>query len=247
MIIPPPLLIGTAGWSVPAADAASFPATGTHLERYATTMSAVEINSSFHRPHRRSTYERWAASTPERFRFSVKIPKEISHVRRLVDADEPLVSFVEQVGGLGDRLSVLLLQLPPSLAFARDTASSFFDALRHRVGPDTGIACEPRQATWFDRDAETCLVDYRIARVAADPVLAAGGEQPSGWTGLRYHRLHGSPRVYYSPHGRDRLEGLAEAARNTSEAAVPSWWIFDNTAAGAATSDALILQSLLAP
>ena len=45
----------------------------------------------------------------------------------------------------------------------------------------------------------------------------------------------------------DRLEGLAEAARGENEAAVPSWWIFDNTAAGAATSDALSLQSLLVP
>ncbi len=143
VIDPLPLLIGTAGWSIPAADAASFPASGTHLERYATTMSAVEINSSFHRPHRRSTYERWAASTPERFRFSVKIPKAISHVRRLVDADELLVSFVEQIEGLADRLSVLLLQLPPSLAFAAGVASSFFGALRHKVSPDTGIACEP--------------------------------------------------------------------------------------------------------
>ncbi len=133
MIDPSPLLIGTAGWSIPAADAASFPAAGTLLERYATTMSAVEINSSFHRPHRRSTYERWAASTPERFRFSVKIPKAISHVRRLVDADELLVSFVEQIEGLADRLSVLLLQLPPSLAFASGVAASFFATLRHKI------------------------------------------------------------------------------------------------------------------
>ena len=202
-------------------------------------MSAVEINSSFHRPHRRLTYERWAASTPEHFRFSVKIPKEISHVRKLVDADELLVSFVEQIEGLADRLSVLLLQLPPSLAFARGVASSFFGTLRHRIGPDISIACEPRHATWFTRDAEACLIEHRVARVAADPVLAAGGERPGGWTGLRYHRLHGSPRVYYSPYGRDRLEGLAEAARREDEAAVPSWWIFDNTAAGAATNDAL--------
>ncbi len=116
-----------------------------------------------------------------------------------------------------------------------------------RLSPDISIACEPRHATWFARDAEACLIEHRSARVAADPVLAAGGERPGGWTGLRYHRLHGSPRVYYSPYGRDRLEGLAEAARGEDEAAVPSWWIFDNTAAGAATSDALCLQSLLAP
>ena len=56
--------IGTAGWSIPRQHAAAFPAGGSHLERYAQRFNAVEINSSFYRPHRRATYERWAASVP---------------------------------------------------------------------------------------------------------------------------------------------------------------------------------------
>ena len=67
--------IGTAGWSIPAHYAPDFAGAGTHLARYAAQMTAVEINSSFYRPHQRKTYERWAASVPEVFRFSVKLPR----------------------------------------------------------------------------------------------------------------------------------------------------------------------------
>nr|WP_295659786.1 DUF72 domain-containing protein [Polymorphobacter sp.] len=235
--------IGTAGWTIPRADMGSFPAEGTHLERYAATLPAVEINSSFHRPHRRATYERWAASTPGDFRFSVKIPKTISHVQKLVAADALLETFAGEVGGLGAKLGVILVQLPLSLQFDRGVASKFFAAVRRRFGSEVGVACEPRHATWFAADADACLIEHRVARVAADPVLAPGGEDPGGWPGLRYHRLHGSPRVYHSAYERPRLEALA--GQMTTD--VETWCIFDNTASGAATGDALCLQSLLVP
>lgn len=243
----PPLLPGTAGWSIPRAAASAFPASGTHLERYAAVLPAVEINSSFHRPHRRATYQRWAASTPASFRFFAKVPKEISHVRKLVGGAEPLDAFLEQVGGLGDKLGILLLQLPPSLAFDHAVAAQVFDMLRRRIGPDIGIACEPRHATWFGERAEACLVENRVARVAADPVLAPGGERPGGWTGLRYHRLHGSPRIYYSAYGQQRVEALAASIAPPDDAGSSTWCIFDNTASGAAIDDALCLRSLMMP
>src|SRR3984957_19162317 len=78
-----PLRVGTAGWSVPSRYAAEIPAGGSHLERYARRFDAVEINSSFYRSHQRKTYERWAQSTPQGFRFSVKVPKAMTHDQRL--------------------------------------------------------------------------------------------------------------------------------------------------------------------
>ena len=71
--------IGTAGWSIPRQNSDSFRANGSALERYATRFAVVEINSSFHRPHRSSTWERWRDSVPAAFRFSVKLPKQITH------------------------------------------------------------------------------------------------------------------------------------------------------------------------
>ena len=61
---PRDMRIGTAGWSIPKQYAAAFAATGSHLERYAQRFNAVEINTSFYRPHRKTTYERWAARFP---------------------------------------------------------------------------------------------------------------------------------------------------------------------------------------
>src|ERR1700710_2034231 len=105
--------IGCAGWSLPRAEASHFAAAGSHLERYVARFEAVEINSSFHRPHRPATYARWAASVPPSFRFSVKVPKAITHDLRLRDAHGLLQTFLAEAAGLGDRLGCLLVQLPP--------------------------------------------------------------------------------------------------------------------------------------
>jgi hypothetical protein len=134
--------IGTAGWNVPAAQAEHFPPEGTHLARYAAVFSAAEINSCFHRPHRPATYARWAATVPEDFRFAVKVPKEVTHALRLVDAEAPLARFLDEVGALGGKLGPLLLQLPPSLGFDAGVLARFLDLLRARF--DGALVCVSR-------------------------------------------------------------------------------------------------------
>ena len=188
-----PTRIGTAGWSIPKEHAAPFPATGSHLKRYAKVLNAVEINSSFYRPHRTGTYERWAASVPEEFRFAVKIPKAITHERRLKEAGDLLDRFLLEVAGLGPRLGPLLVQLPPSLAFQDSVADRFLADLRSRIAGS--IVCEPRHASWFTPDVDGLLGELRVARVAADPAPVAGAGEPGGWRSLSYYRLHGSPRI----------------------------------------------------
>src|SRR5690349_8185592 len=159
--------VGTAGWSIPARFADAFPGTGSHLERYAGRFLAAEINSSFHRPHRPSTYARWAASVPEGFRFAVKVPKAITHERRLAGVEDELRAFLAEIAPLGARLGPLLIQLPPSLAFEPGLAAEFLGLLR--AGFDGAGACEPRHPTWFGAEADAALTRFRIARVAADP------------------------------------------------------------------------------
>jgi uncharacterized protein YecE (DUF72 family) len=237
-----PPRIGTAGWTIPRRHAAAFPAEGSQLERYAQRLDAVEINSSFHRPHKCETYERWAASVPEHFRFSVKLPRAITHDLRLVDADAALDAFTGQASGLGRKLAVLLIQLPPSFAFDERVALTFFAALRKRFGGH--VAFEPRHASWFTPEAESLLIDHRIARVAADPAPIPAAAEPSGWSGLTYFRLHGSPRRYFSDHEPERIAHYAEKLRQAKRA--ERWCIFDNTAHAFATANALALATLLA-
>jgi len=111
------IYVGTAGWSIPRAQQARFPPGDSHLARYAQVFPAVEINSTFYRPHRATTFARWAACVPRAFRFSVKVPRTITHDQRLAHSAPLLEAFLEEVAPLGKRLGCLLVQLPPSLAF----------------------------------------------------------------------------------------------------------------------------------
>lgn len=236
----PDAYVGTAGWQIPRTSADIFPAEGSTLQRYAARFPAVEINSSFHRPHKPQTYARWAAETPDHFRFSAKLPKTITHERRLVDAAEPLDRFLSEAGSLGPKLGPLIIQLPPKLAFDAEVASAFFKLCRTRTGGD--LVCEPRHPSWFEPEPDQLLADFHVAQVAADPACTPAAADPGGWRGLRYWRLHGSPQMYRSPYTSDQLSALANRINSTATSA---WIMFDNTMSGAATSDANSLATQL--
>lgn len=233
------ILAGCAGWTIPVSAASHFPLAGSHLERYAAVLPAVEINSSFYRSHRPETYARWAASVPADFRFTVKAPKIITHLLKLSGTTQALESFLSEVASLGSKLGCLLFQLPPSLACDTKGARIFFRELRNRF--DGTVAFEPRHASWFDAKADALLRDLHVARVAADPPVVPSAANPGGWTGAVYHRLHGSPKMYYSAYPEDYLRRLAELLRSEASTAAAVWCMFDNTAGGMAMSDALSL------
>ena len=234
--------IGTAGWTLPKHSAALFAEEGSHLERYASRLSFVEVNSSFHRPHRGSTWERWARSVPQDFRFAVKMPKSITHEAKLVNTGARLLPFFDEISGLGGKLGPVLVQLPPKLAFDEGVVRDFFGVLRELHAGD--VVCEPRHASWFDGRADRLLREFDIARVAADPPKGSPhAAEPAGSAHLRYWRLHGTPRTYYSDYGDAFLLDLAERVRQQPE--TPAWIVFDNTALGHATPNALRLCELL--
>lgn len=236
------IFTGCAGWSLGREYSAAFTAEGTHLQRYAARLSCVEINSSFYRPHRLQTYQRWGACVPADFRFSVKAPKLITHELRLQNCDQALEEFVLQCAGLGDRLGCLLVQLPPSLEFAPANSEAFFVSLRRCFAGH--VVLEPRHESWTE--AEALLVHYRIAQAAVDPSRISTDSTPRGWPGLKYWRLHGSPRIYYSPYEEQRLERLADEMHTVTADGSCAWCIFDNTASGAALGNALTLAQYLA-
>lgn len=237
------MFVGCAGWTLPGPARAAFPAEGSHLQRYAARFPAVEINSSFHRPHRPATYARWADGVPAEFRFCAKLPKTVTHELRLRDADDALAAFLAEAGALGPKLACLLVQLPPSLAFDREVAERFFTSMRSATPVAT--VCEPRHETWFTPEADALLDAWRVARVAADPARVPAAAQPGGWRGLAYYRLHGSPRTYYSSYTDAYLDDVASRIRQGVDAGRDAWCIFDNTAAGEATQNALDLMARL--
>ncbi|UXH76584.1 DUF72 domain-containing protein [Roseateles amylovorans] len=242
--------IGTAGWSIPRASADAFPAEGSHLARFAQVLHCAEINTSFYRRHRPDTYVRWAEETPPHFRFAVKLPRAITHEGALRRARQPLAQFLDEVSGLGSKLAVLLVQLPPSMAFESRPVRTFFDLLRQRF--DGAVVCEPRHASWFQPKADALLVAMRVGRVAADPAREPAAALPGGWLGphgdgagaVIYHRWHGSPRVYWSRYDAAWLNERALAWQQWPDTA-DRWAIFDNTASGEAVPNALEFRTMV--
>ena len=217
-----------------------FPPGESQLARYAGVFNCAEINSSFHQPHRKTTYERWAATVPDDFRFSVKIPKEITHTKQCNDCYDDLARFLEETAALGLKRSVLLMQFPPKFEYDGARMEAFFSELRSLY---EGFAvCEPRNASWFADDASALLQAFRIGRVVADPALNEGASEAGGWRGITYFRLHGAPRIYYSRYSDEVVAAVAE--RLSQDAARERWCIFDNTASGAATENALDLARI---
>jgi uncharacterized protein YecE (DUF72 family) len=214
---------------------------GTHLERYARRFDCAEINSSFHRPHAATTYAKWRASTPAAFRFSVKIPRAITHDLKLQRAREPFIAFLAQTDGLAEKRGPLLLQLPPSLTFDGPVLTRFLNMVRRVYAG--AIVCEPRHATWFSPRADALLARYQISRVAADPPPVPESTIPAGWARMAYFRLHGSPRTYWSRYDENAIETLAGTLDKTTAEQV--WCVFDNTASGAAIENAWELRERL--
>ncbi|KQQ45902.1 hypothetical protein ASF61_19890 [Duganella sp. Leaf126] len=228
------LRIGCAGWGIGREQADAFPGDDSHLARYARVLNAVEINSSFYKPHQAATYARWAASVPDHFRFAVKLPRSISHEQRLAGCDALLDAFAAQANTLDTKLGCILVQLPPSLRHDSRAAGQFFTALRQRFA--CALACEARHGSWFGDDATALLRAHGVTRVIADPPAGAPGPYVPT-TELVYARLHGSPRMYYSSYGDAYLDQVAQYLAGRD-----AWCVFDNTASGAALPNALALQ-----
>lgn len=237
-----PIFVGCAGWALSSKVAAHFPTEGSHLERYAQVFPSVEINSSFYRAHQAKTYTRWAASVPDAFRFSVKIPRTITHELRLRDADVDMRAFIDQIASLGKKLGCLLLQLPPSLSLNMAEASRFFSMLRGFT--NAPVVCEPRHVSWFAPEAADLMKSAGIACVQAHP-LPIPGVEPAGDPNTLYIRLHGAPDIYYSAYNDSFIDVIAEQIAVARQAGRQIWCIFDNTARGEAIPNALTLMQRL--
>lgn len=156
------------------------------LHYYADRFRTVEINSTFRRMPQVSTLEAWAGEVPADFRFVLKAPQRITHIKRLKDVEEPLAQFVEGARTLKRRLGPLLFQLPPN--FKKDTPrlAEFLRLLPARQR----VAFEFRHASWFDDDVLDLLRKRRVALclAEADDELEVPFVGTADWGYLRLRR-----------------------------------------------------------
>ncbi len=176
--------IGTAGWALPPDVRDRFAAGATQLERYASRFNCVEINSSFYRPHRASTYERWARTVPDDFRFALKVPKEITHVRRLVDVDDEVERFLDASAALGHKRDVLLVQLPPSFAYDDVVVPAFLHAIARALRRPRRVRTAPRDMVHRRGRRRARNVPHRTRRRRSSAVGCTVRSGRLGWLHL---------------------------------------------------------------
>ncbi len=211
------------------------------LEVYAERFPAVEVNATFYRLQERHTFERWRNMTPAGFRFAIKGNRYLTHNRKLRDPPESVGLERERATGLGDKLAVVLWQLPRNLHSDMERLSGFADALG--AWPETRHALEFRHRSWFGAEVADCLARNRLAVCQSD---AADWPLWDAVTAdLVYVRLHGHERTYASGYDRAALEGWSERIGVWLDEGRDVHVYFDNDAEGAAPRDARQLMELL--
>ncbi len=208
---------------------------------YATRFDAVEVNATFYRQQRQSTFERWREQTPADFAFAIKGHRFLTHVKRLLDPERPLHRCRAAAAGLGGKLAAVLWQMPRSLRKDMARLQRFADALA--AWPEARHAMEFRHASWFDDDVAACLSARRIANCLSD--AADWPMWDAVTTDLVYVRLHGHADTYASSYAEGELAGWAGRVRDWQAQGSEVHVYFDNTASGAALGNALRLKALL--
>jgi uncharacterized protein YecE (DUF72 family) len=161
--------VGSCAWSFQDWSGAFYPPDlpeSRWLEFYANYFPAVEVDSTFHAAPSEDTLRRWVEMTPASFRFSCKLPRQITHICRLRDCTDELTSFLRAIEVLGPKLQVLLIQLPPSLA-PRDGKLALRKFLP-QLPRDFRFAIEFRHSGWHRPQFIRLLEKYRICWVWAD-------------------------------------------------------------------------------
>ncbi len=167
------LHLGTIGWSYNFWKEIFYPkktASKDYLAYYATQFNTVEVDSTFYRIPIQSTVSNWKQQTPEGFRFSLKFPQMITHVKMLRDCEYETGIFLERVGLLGEELGGLLLQFPPNFGVDR---LSDLEAYLKKLPKEHRYAVEVRNKSWLNQTFYSVLRTNAIALVWADSSLMA--------------------------------------------------------------------------
>jgi uncharacterized protein YecE (DUF72 family) len=269
--------IGISGWTYPPWRQDFYPTGLPHraeLGYAAARLDSIEVNGTFYALQRPSSFRRWAAETPDGFRFAVKGTRFITHLKRLRDVGVPLANFLASgLLALDDKLGPLLWQLPPTLRWDAENSrriAEFIDALPRSTGEAaylsrrhdgrlaepawTGTltdrplrhAIEVRHDSFKAADFRQLLAEHAVAVVVAD----TAGKWPQFFdvtADFVYVRLHGSRELYASGYTDAELQVWAGRIRDWTAAGLDVFGYFDNDIKVRAPYDAMALRTLLNP
>jgi uncharacterized protein YecE (DUF72 family) len=236
--------IGTSGWSYDHWVEVLYPtklAPSRRLSRYVEEFDTVELNASFYRWPKDSTFAGWREQLPAGFAMSVKAHRGLTHYRRLASVGPWIERFESCWQMLGDRSGVLLVQLHPEQR--RDDAR--LDSFLSVVPASIRVAVELRHPSWNAPEVFALLARRRAAYV----VMSGAGLPciPRVTTDFVYVRMHGSDpdAMYAGSYSPEELRSWAQQICQWSGEGRDVWMYFNNDPHGHAVHNARVLQGLL--
>jgi len=232
------LYAGTSGFSYAEWRGSFYPAdlpNDEMLTFYAKAFPTVEINNTFYRYPKEQTLTQWAQAVPAEFRFSIKAHRRITHEKRLRDVDTDVTFFFERLRALGDRLGVILFQLPPTLRCELPVLEAFLAQMR----PGVPVALEFRHDSWYQEPTYQLMHTYGATLCLAEADDSTTTPKVLG--PISYLRLHKSA---YPP---DALAQWAEWIRNRLAEQRAVYAYFTHEEGAPAPEYARTLAGLVAP
>jgi uncharacterized protein YecE (DUF72 family) len=239
------LCIGCSGWNYKSWSGVFYPAgmpASAWLGFYLAHFDTVETNATFYRLPARETFVRWRAQTPEGFVMAIKGSRYLTHLKRLVDPEEPIARLFERASGLGPRLGPVLYQLPARLERDLPRLERFLGALPRTIDAD-GVPALPIQHTiefrhpsWYEPETFERLTAYGVALCLHD--MPGSAIDTTGVGPFTYVRFHGAAGKYVGSYGDDVLAGGARRLAAEWRAGRDVYAYFNNDPDAVSTHDA---------
>ncbi len=239
---------GTSGLVLPVPNKASFPVEfqeKSRLTYYASLFNSIEINSSFKKVPMGRTVEKWAASVPEHFRFTFKMPKAVTHQKGLQFDPGDIRHFMQVISAAGNKKGALLLQFPGKLSMEyADQLKNLLTGIR-KEDPlqEWRMALEFRHPAWYTQNTYDMLQVYHASIVRHD--MPGSVTPDSLFVGeVVYLRFHGTEKGYRGSYSSSLLDKYAKQIKAWSQAGKRVYVYFNNTL-GDAAQNALTLNRLV--
>lgn len=209
------------------------------LTFYSTKFSTVEINSTFYRKPRRKTIQNWYYLTSSDFKFFIKIPKTVSHIKKLKETRVDISEFCQYIANdLNEKLAGFLFQLPPSFHYSDENLLKVLET----VDPQFLNVVEFRHESWWRDDVLETLKNNDIVFSGVSYPKNISDELITNHPESAYYRLHGAPVMFKSEYSEKEMEDLAV---KVSVADRDIYVFFNNTWGTSAIKNALYLKSIL--
>ena len=235
-------LIGTSGWHYAHWEGIFYPK-GLNkvqwLPFYVQHFNTVELNASFYRQPQARTFAHWKETTPIGFKFSVKVSRFITHIRRLRDVEDALLKCYSSAAELGDKLGAFLYQLPPQMKADESTLLYFLKQLK----PSCHHVFEFRNVSWFNDTIFRLLQAHKAGFCVMDmPGLNCPAVATADYA---YFRFHGASSKYSSNYSEAELSRWANKIRGLAKDIKTFYIYFNNDHNAYAVINAARLRQML--